>query len=46
MYVCWNVYQEENTSLCTEINTTAVCNKDGNWGPDSQDMCSIFAGKN
>ena len=41
-YVCWTVYQEENTSLCIEINTTAVCNNNGNWEPDSQDMCFVF----
>ena len=42
-YVCWS---EDNISLCTEINTTAVCNNNGNWEPDSQDMCSsVFSGK-
>ena len=45
-YVCWSVHQMENISLCTEINTTAVCNKNGNWEPDSQDMCSVFPGNN
>ena len=45
-YVCWSVHQEDNISLCTEINTTAVCNKNGNWEPDSQDICgSVFSGK-
>ena len=44
-YVCWIVHQEENISLCTEINTTAVCSKDGNWEPDSQDMCLVFSGQ-
>ena len=43
-YVCWMVHQEENISLCTEINTTAVCNMDGNWEPTSQDLSSIFSG--
>ena len=42
-YVCWNIYQEENTSLCTEINTTAACNNNGNWELDSQDRCSVFS---
>ena len=42
-YVCWNIYQEEDTSLCTDINTTAVCNNNGNWEPDSQDRCSVFS---
>ena len=45
-YVCWSVHHEENISLCTEINTTAICNKNGNWEPDSQDMCSVFSGNN
>ena len=44
-YVCWNIHQQENISLCTEINTTAVCSKKGTWEPDSQDMCSIFSGQ-
>ena len=44
-YVCWNVHQEENTSLCTEIYTTAVCNEEGIWGPKLDDTCSIFSGK-
>ena len=26
MYVCWNIHQEANVSLCAEANTTAVCN--------------------
>ena len=43
-YVCWTIYQEANISLSTEINTTAVCNKNGNWEPVSLDMCSIFSG--
>ena len=43
-YVCWNVYQEENTSQCTEIYTTAVCNEEGIWEPKFDDMCSIFSG--
>ena len=42
-YVCWTVYQEENISLCTEINSTAVCNNNGNWEPDSQDTCCVFS---
>ena len=45
-YVCWTVYQEENippVSLCIEINTTAICKNNGNWEPDSQDMCSVFS---
>ena len=45
MYVCWNVHQEENISLCTEIDTTAVCNQQGNWEPTADDMCFIFSGK-
>ena len=44
-YACWNIYQDDNTSVCTEINTTAVCNKNGNWEPASQDLCSVFSGK-
>ena len=45
-YVCWTVHQEENTSVCAEINTTAVCNRNGVWELDSLDKCSIFsAGK-
>ena len=43
-YVCWNVYQEENTSQCTDIYTTAVCNEEGIWEPKFDDMCSIFSG--
>ena len=43
-YICWNIYQEENISLCTEVNTTAVCNEHGNWELISQDLCSIFSG--
>ena len=46
IYVCWTVHQEENTTVCAEINTIAVCERNGNWGLDSQDRCSIFsAGK-
>ena len=44
-YVCWNVHQEHNTSLCTEIYTKAVCNEGGIWEPKSDDTCSIFSGK-
>ena len=43
MYVCWNIHQEENISLYTEINTTAVCNNNGIWELDSQDRCSVFS---
>ena len=43
-YMCWNIHQEENISLCTEVNTTAVCNKHGNWDLISQDLCSMFSG--
>jgi hypothetical protein len=42
-YVCWNICQEENTILCTEINTTAVCNNNGIWELDSQDRCYVFS---
>ena len=45
VYVCWNVYQEKNTSQCTEIYTTAVCNEEGIWEPKFDDTCSIFSGK-
>ena len=45
-YMCWSVHHEENISLCTEIITTAVCNKNGSWEPDFQNMCgSVFSGK-
>ena len=43
-YICWTILQEGNSSLYTEINTTAVCNKNGNWELDSQDMCSVYSG--
>ena len=43
-YICWNIHQEENLSLCTEVNTTAVCNEYGNWKLISQDLCSMFSG--
>ena len=42
-YVCSYISQEENTSLCTELNTTAVCNNNGIWELDSQDRCSVFS---
>ena len=45
-YLCWSVHHEENISPCTEINTTAVCNNNGSWEPDSQNMCgSVFSCK-
>ena len=44
IYVCWNIHQEENVSVCTEVNTTAVCNEQGHWELISQDLCSIFSG--
>ena len=44
IYVCWNVHQEENSSQCVEIYTTAICNAKGIWEPKSDDMCSIFSG--
>ena len=43
-YVCWEVHQEWNTSVCAEINTTAVCNRNGDWELDSDlDRCSVFS---
>ena len=44
-YVCWNVQHEENSSLCIEIHTTAICNMKGKRESRSDDMCTIFSGK-
>ena len=45
IYLCWNIYHEDNESLCAEVNTTAVCNEHGNWELISQDLCSVFSGQ-
>ena len=37
MYVCWSVHQR---GRCEEVNVTAICNKQGQWDPSTDDICA------
>ena len=39
-YVCWTVHETRPQCMCNEMNATAVCNDDGNWEPNSEDICT------
>ena len=41
-YVCWTVHETRHMHqcMCNEMNATAVCNDDGNWKPNSEDICT------
>ena len=39
-YVCWNIHQRGHQSQCEEVNVTAVCNKQGHWEPNADDICA------
>ena len=41
MYVCWSVHQR---GRCEEVNITAVCNKQGQWDPSTDDICAESTG--
>ena len=41
-YVCWNVHQR---GRCDDVNVTAVCNKQGYWEPNTDDICAESTGE-
>lgn len=40
-YVCWTVHETRHHCMCNEMNATAVCNDDGNWEPNAEDICML-----
>ena len=38
-YVCWTVHETRHQCM-TLCNATAVCNADGNWEPNTEDICT------
>ena len=45
-FACLSTFQVWHWSLCKELNITAVCNKEGNWEPISDDttLCTELTG--
>ena len=43
-FVCQSTFQIWHWSLCQEVNVTAVCTKEGNWEPITNDMCTELTG--
>ena len=44
-YVFQNLNQIESQSVCTEVNVTSVCNRDGHWESSSIDkFCAETTG--
>ena len=39
-YVCWNIHQRGRQSQCEEVNITAVCNEQGQWDSNIDDICA------
>ena len=39
-YVLQSTHQLGHQSVCTEVNVTAVCNREGKWEAVSDDGCS------
>ena len=39
-YVLKSTHQLGHQSVCTEVNVTAVCNREGKWEAVSDDRCS------
>ena len=41
MFACRSTFHVWHLSLCKEMNITAVCNKEGNWEPISDDIVCV-----
>ena len=43
-YICWNAQQTQYQPVLKQTNVTAVCNAEGIWEPDSDNICAEPSG--
>jgi hypothetical protein len=43
-YVCWTIDHTLHQPMCKQSNRTAVCTAEGNWEPNSDNICDESTG--